>query len=496
MYLQGKSSRRSTKRSNSVSPVKIGEGAFGCVHKPALTCKDAASKKKLKLSGVDTVSKIMTEDEASDEIRDNKTIESIDPRGEFTLSGTSTVQCRPEYSLENERAMDECDNDSGYSLSSASLIVMPYAGESLAVIGKRFKKAVQELNAPQSAALSGRSQSLWSKLRSRSRSQSRSPSDSLTPLSPTEVTEKTRETIPSIDWRKFWGQCVFMFRGLQRIYESGYVHFDIKPHNMLYHLRRNRMTMIDFGLLSTRTRLLKKLRQSSSSVKFHFSHPFEYFFMTRKRFSQIVDRPNKPYYPQNSMSKDLQLRFNDALKVLLNYSDISQSHVARLERDFDMFFKKAARLKNTENEYERMLAKEVRTFDSYGLGFSLLFILVQAWPYMRHTMSQDFYRSMYDLLYNMYTPDLFDRLDINDATVEFCALLRKFNIPVPPPSRRQQLQLQRKTRLRKTKLLRKRRPTAAATRKVFIPKSAQRDEKYSLMHDVEYPIEFKQSKNT
>ena len=46
-------------------------------------------------------------------------------------------------------------------------------------------------------------------------------------------------------------------KGLKNIYHAGYSHLDIKPHNILFDAKTNKMILIDFGLMTTFTNIYK-----------------------------------------------------------------------------------------------------------------------------------------------------------------------------------------------------------------------------------------------
>ena len=66
----------------------IGEGSYGCVHKPSLICKTK------KMNYENKISKIMTKKHLNDEIREYKKIKKVDKHHDIHLGTPST--CVPD----------------------------------------------------------------------------------------------------------------------------------------------------------------------------------------------------------------------------------------------------------------------------------------------------------------------------------------------------------------------------------------------------------------
>ena len=72
----------------------IGEGAYGCVHKPSLHCLNKNTNTKSKINYKNYVSKIMKTDEAEKELKEFVVIGSYDNTNEFHLG--MPILCQPE----------------------------------------------------------------------------------------------------------------------------------------------------------------------------------------------------------------------------------------------------------------------------------------------------------------------------------------------------------------------------------------------------------------
>ena len=71
----------------------VGEGSFGCVHKPSLECKEP------NIDYTNMVSKIMTRDSAKDELKEFKLLDKIDKEHKHFLG--TPIKCNVKNSVEN-----------------------------------------------------------------------------------------------------------------------------------------------------------------------------------------------------------------------------------------------------------------------------------------------------------------------------------------------------------------------------------------------------------
>ena len=105
-YLKGlvKGKNKTQENLPQKNPVIIGEGAYGCVYKPALTCKNNAFGSNNPMSN--KVSKLMRPAESADEMVEYNIIDRIDQKQQFYL-GKPDV-CIPENTAANIAAMKSC----------------------------------------------------------------------------------------------------------------------------------------------------------------------------------------------------------------------------------------------------------------------------------------------------------------------------------------------------------------------------------------------------
>jgi len=63
----------------------IGEGTYGCVHKPPVKCKNKTRKNKTRKNNTSSISKLMTDSNAKNELREFKFISSADNKKQLYL---------------------------------------------------------------------------------------------------------------------------------------------------------------------------------------------------------------------------------------------------------------------------------------------------------------------------------------------------------------------------------------------------------------------------
>jgi serine/threonine protein kinase len=188
--------------------VFVNSGSYGCVFRPSLPCSNNSIKIKRGM-----VSKVFDSTSSlREELENNKKIEELDPKNEFTIKSYGSCYTDVEHTKASDR-IDKCEHISEYSNNRE--IVYEDGGIDLYHLTKS-KKAVNY--------------------------------DELIPL---------------------W---IPLVRALVVMKETGVQHTDIKPDNILYNARRHRLVYIDFGLM-TRTRDFNTRMIKRFSYKYPYFPP-------------------------------------------------------------------------------------------------------------------------------------------------------------------------------------------------------------------------------
>lgn len=346
----------------------IGEGTYGCVHNPSLKCK---YKKDIDYNG--KISKVMTKSHANEELKEYKNINNVDIHKDFYLG--EPENCIPKKTNSNMKAIDKCENFDSKEIDNYKLLILKDGGINLDEFGKNIKKL-----------------------------------------------KKTKENTKKME--KFWIEAHRLLYGAKEMLENDIIHHDIKPHNIVYNEEKNRINLIDFGLMDKISDIEEKCKHSKHSLANPWWYfPFEIIFLNKSNFVQVAN-----------MSESKKMEFIQRL-YKNNWKDInvhqkwfyekvgidtfkSKNHI-----DFGKTF---TEIKN--DNYENFLKKTLETFDIYGLGLSFIHVLKKS----KHLISSELYNKLENVFFHMISADLFNRYSIEDCLTNYetaleDTILKKYN---------------------------------------------------------------------
>lgn len=292
----------------------IDQGTYGCVFKPALRCKGTTNRVG------NTISKLLTEENAYEELKKHKMIDTIDPNFNFHLQ-TPTI-CDPgnfEPKIDN---IEKCDiynkqkktNDK----QDFKILNYPYGGISLRNYIYSFKQDIVLDNNIQTGE------------------------------------NKLLELFMSMKQ---------LISGFYKMHQNNIAHLDIKLDNVLIEQETNKINLIDFGL----TQRYKDI-ENSSDIRSIFSSgyfvwPIEVFFLNQnfKNITPDTIKTIKSIY-ENSYSNTLIKRY--------------------LYPSSDNFYMKTLTPDLTE-KYQKDINQNYRVFSQYVIEkidvFSLGLLFVEMW---------------------------------------------------------------------------------------------------------------------
>ena len=350
----------------------IGEGAYGCVHKPSIHCKQKSG-----FDYDDYVSKLMRNENAIDELNEFVVIKKYDPNNEYHL-GTPEI-CNPDIDeFGVKESIAKCKhidvNKVVKEPDKYKLLLLKYGGPDLSAFCKYH---IQDYI----------------------------------------KTDKDNKC------DKFWLEVHHLIKGLQFFRNNGIVHNDLKPQNILFDKKTGKMMYIDFGLMSTKNTIKKHSEKSQNQLGiFHWSFPFDCGFMNKDNYSKYKDyrgkKMDKMY--KNQMSNmiinnntdnnlNIPMRNPAAFKILFSYLNPSNNEPSTstqygyINNFFDGFNNYI-----DKKDYYEFLNNAIDSIDVFGLGFTLQYILNCF--YRHNAVSLDFFtkasglfETMYD--FNPYTRD-------------------------------------------------------------------------------------------
>ena len=329
----------------------IGEGTYGCAHRPPMKCQNEPPRNK------NDISKLMTSANAAKELKEFALIDAADKRKQFYLGKPS--KCAPDRILSNIRSISKCPSGKfdPVKIDDYSLLVMAYGGQDLEQFGEEVRT--------------------WT---------------------------KTKENVDAIEL--FWLEAVRLFYGLKVLHDNNVVHHDLKPQNIVYDKVTKRANLIDFGFMEKKSTRIYAAKISASWLgnKHHWSFPLEAVYWNKDIYMDAARRgkTQKAYKEfADSVAQNCRYFFISTLPVRFKkmmYNNAIKTMTAGA-------FQNVLGFEPTDEAYDRFIDKSIDTVDSYGLGIALIFLLQRS----KHLLSDEFYRNLTDIIVDMLSPGVFLR---------------------------------------------------------------------------------------
>jgi len=347
---------------SGIEPKVIGEGTFGCVHKPPLKCNNNTRRKK------DSISKLMTEHNATKELGEFNHIAAADADQHFYLGKPD--KCKLDPIEDNMRAINNCPSKkfNPDKIRDYALLVMKYGGQDLDAFGEEVQT--------------------WT---------------------------KTKEHVDAIEL--FWLEAVRLFYGLKVLHDNNVVHHDLKQQNIVYDQSTNRANFIDFGFMEKRSTRIYASKMSSNWLgnNHHWSFPLEAIYWNKDEYMAAARRgKTKKAYREfaHSVANNCRYFFTSTLRT--NDSKTQKNKMVK-QVAIDAF-SNVLEFEPTVEAYNRFIDKSIDSVDTYGLGIALMFVLHRC----KHLLTPDFSMK----LGGLFAPDMFNRKVFLRSTPE--QLLAKY----------------------------------------------------------------------
>lgn len=330
----------------------IGEGTFGCAHKPSMQCRDKKTR------NINEISKLMTSANAVKELNEFALIDAADKRKQFYLG--KPRKCEVDRILSNIRSIRKCPSGrfEPEKIDNYSLLVMKYGGQDLAQFGEEVQT--------------------WT---------------------------KTKEHVDAIEL--FWLEVVRLFYGLKVLHDNNVLHHDIKQQNIVYDQATNRVNLIDFGFMEKRSARISTAKRSANWLgnKHHWSFPLEAVYWNKDIYMLAASARGK--------SKKAYREFAESVADNCGYFFTSVIHFNANKSKIDKVaevgtknaFRNVLEFEPTDESYNRFIDKSIDSVDTYGLGIALMFVLHRS----KHLLSDEFYKNVMNLGVNMLEGRIFIR---------------------------------------------------------------------------------------
>ena len=301
-----------------ISPKKVGEGSYGCVHNPPLKCKNKPYN-----SDTNKVSKILTRKNANSELKEFKLIQEADKKEDFHLGKPGS--CFPDTNLDNKFGIDECNRFDSNDIDKYKLLLLKNGGKDLSAIEDKFSS-----------------------------------------LKPNNANRRILE--------HFWLDMSRIIYGSNVLISNGIVHHDLKQQNIVYNEETGRVNFIDFGLMTTIKKMIKDANGSRYSYGAHWSFPPEIVLYNYFQYNKLTrNEPQSRRVDIGDVFKPYTDIFN-YVKYYMVESDREDVHHFKKRCSLD-FYNMCISLKKGDTEYANFLNKSFETFDNFAIGFSLFSIL-------------------------------------------------------------------------------------------------------------------------
>jgi serine/threonine protein kinase len=258
----------------------------------------------------------------------------------------------------------------------------------------------------------------------------------------------------------FWKDTHRLVHGLQAMAHHGVVHHDVKPSNLVYDVSGKRLNLIDFGLVNHRDHICKRAQQGNYHLCiFYYNMPPELFFYDRARFKHwhraspedregLLDEvlqswqvPAARVAPTSTAptATDLDTPYDE---VEYSYTDSVKlterevKYLAEFERTLrtwqpgltapslyqamrDQFSCFVVHELGAFPDFDTFLQASIATIDTYGLGHTLLYCLVNMYYYL----PRPFTLGMYALIKEMLHHDMLHRITVPVLVERYQALM-------------------------------------------------------------------------
>jgi serine/threonine protein kinase len=320
----------------------IGEGTYGCVHKPSIHCKTPPTPG---FNYSNYVSKIMKTSNARKELDEFMIIGKFDTKNEYHLG--EPILCQPELDDNVKKDISRCRyikmDEVNNKPDEYSLLLLKFGGPDLKQFCSKYM------------------------------------SDYL-------IKNKQEKT------DAFWLEAHQLIKGLIFFKKNGLVHYDIKPQNILFNPNNGKLKYIDFGLMREKKEIISLSKQNRNRMgSYHWSYPFDCDLMNYKKFNNYknLNSRNKEKYadiftkllisPDDKQvippSFDLDISNPNQFKILFTYLNPEniEPNIFTQSGYITSYFNGMNNTIKTKS-YNTILNFIVDSIDVYGLGFSLQYI--------------------------------------------------------------------------------------------------------------------------
>jgi serine/threonine protein kinase len=201
----------------------------------------------------------------------------------------------------------------------------------------------------------------------------------------------------------------YVLKGLDKLNKKGFIHLDIKPDNIVYNYKTNRLYLIDFGLL----RKINALYNDHENI-FLLKYVYNYFPPEFQIFSN-----------SNEIKKNkLTIKYY----IDINTNDIKNNFWVKINTSFG-YNNDKFEIDNSISKISNLSKKEItnlfgKKIDIYGLAISMLTIIVKSNVY--YFQNKNLFKKILNWISNASNPNPYHRYDISEGLKEWYSIIDEF----------------------------------------------------------------------
>lgn len=366
---------------SEIQPIVIGEGTYGCVHRPSLKCK-----KSPQISYKNKTSKIIIKSEAKNELKEYAKVKKADPKNDFYLGVPE--KCTPDKKLpSNHLALCDCNgfNSGLITFENSDLLIMEDGGENIYQYVNKMKKM-------------------------------------------------TANDVSTRECELFLLESLRMFRGVLEIGKHGLVHHDLKPQNVVYNKEKNRLNIIDFGLMQHKKEILDKASKTNYNLgtQIWFNFPWEIEILSQNHFLGVHQYglskhfnwflksvEKKDSHEQQHVTEFIRVIVGNTHSTTVMRKQKTIEMLTKMLEDYKQFY--IEDLADPEYTYNIFAHKCVDTIDSFGLGYTLMYWLANTGKFLDNELQHE----LFVCFSYMITPRQTIRYTIEQSIVRFEEILER-----------------------------------------------------------------------
>lgn len=199
---------------------------------------------------------------------------------------------------------------------------------------------------------------------------------------------------------------VFVLKGLRKLNENGYLHCDIKPQNMVYNEKINKLFLIDFGLMQKKKYIYKQT--------YIHRHPYLFYPPEFQLYGNIdlINNYNIGYYRNINLSGTIQYWNKVSKLVNDNVYDFKYDIDNKRSREIS---------KISDNEFTNKISSII---DIYGIGITMLILIANS--KINYIKNKSLLKNILNWITFVTQQDYKKRSTINEALEDYEVIINNF----------------------------------------------------------------------